>query len=134
MANLTDLVPVSRSEFAAELAPCLSLTAPAGMTGEAQQAWYAAAYRALDGIPIALLKRGAAAAMLKADHPAKIVPAIIKEIDADWAWRRKMAVPYVPQPEALIDRVPVSERREVGVMADALVRKLKASAETAAEA
>lgn len=93
MDNLTDLVPVSRQEFAAEIVPCLSLTSGVGMKDEDQRVWLNAAYKALDGIPIKLLKRGAAAAMLRADHPSKIVPTIMAEIGEDWAWRKKAVLP-----------------------------------------
>jgi len=84
-----DLVPVSREEFFVEVAPCLTLAAGVGMSQEDQDAWLEAAYQALEGIPIALLERGAAAAMKTADHPSKIVPAITAAIDEDWRWRRE---------------------------------------------
>lgn len=110
MDSLTDLVPVSRAEFAAEIVPCLSLTSGVGMQSEDQRVWLNAAYKALDGIPIKLLKRGAAAAMLKADHPAKIVPAIRAEIEEEWAWRRKHNRPVeIHLPEAALP-APGQER------------------------
>ncbi len=93
MDSLTDLIPVSRQEFAAELVPCLSLTSGVGMKDADQRVWLNAAYKALDGIPIKLLKRGAAAAMLRADHPSKIVPTIMSEIGEDWEWRKRAVRP-----------------------------------------
>ncbi|PZU75568.1 MAG: hypothetical protein DI530_15045 [Sphingomonas sp.] len=73
------------------MAPCLTLTGGVGMTRDARREWYAAAYRAMDGIPADLLRRGAAVAMSKADHPSKIVPAIMAEIGAAWGARRNGA-------------------------------------------
>jgi hypothetical protein len=54
-----------------------------------QDAWFEAAFIALAGIPIGLLRRGVKVAMLKADHPSKIIPAISAEIDDSWKWRRE---------------------------------------------
>jgi hypothetical protein len=82
---------VNRNEFAAAIAPCLQLVAPVGMDLESQDTWMEAAFKALDGIPIGLLKRGAEAAMKAADHPSKIVPAIMAEVREAWATRRKLA-------------------------------------------
>lgn len=100
VANLTDLVPVTNEEFVTEVSPCLALVSGVGMTRDDQRAWFAAAFKALEGVPIALLRRGAAKAMRVADHPSKIVPAIIAEIDEDWRWRRRMQESS-PQPERL---------------------------------
>ncbi|MDO7841095.1 hypothetical protein [Sphingomonas immobilis] len=128
MASLTDLIPVSRSEFAAELVPCLALVSGVGMSGEDQKTWLNAAYKALDGIPIALLKRGAAAAMAKADHPSKIVPAIMAEVREPWAWRRnaKALGRHYALPAPTETDEQRAERMEVGVLMDALVKRLEA--------
>lgn len=91
-----DLVPVSRDEFFTAVAPCLTLAAGVGMSQDDQDAWLEAAYQALDGIPIALLERGAAAAMKSADHPSKIVPAIIAEVEETWNWRKEHRVTSRP--------------------------------------
>jgi hypothetical protein len=128
MADPTDLTPVARAEFARELTPCLELTAPAGMDADRKRVWFSAAYEALAGIPIGLLKRGAAAAMVKADHPSKIVPAIMREIGDSWDQRRKLAAPR-PAPVALLPRVPASECKEVGALMADLAEKLRASDE-----
>ena len=128
MANVTDLVPVDRNEFAGEITPCLELTAPTGMDGQARRMWLNAAYKALDGIPIALLKRGAAAALAKADHPSKIVPTIMKEIGEDWAWRKRMQTPVEIHVPALPDHSEDPERAEVAKLMSSLARKLEAKA------
>lgn len=134
MADPTDLVPVNRAEFAAEMAPCLALVAPVGMDGEAQRAWLNAAFKALDGIPIALLKRGTAAAMVQADHPAKIVPAIRREIGESWDWRRKHRAETRPAAADVAPRHRPSrdEAREVGGLMRDLAQRLKANAEDVA--
>jgi hypothetical protein len=108
MADIGDLVPVSRAEFAAELTPCLALTSGVGMGGEEQTTWLRAAYKALDGIPIGLLKRGAAAAMKKADHPSKIVPAIMAEVEQAWDWRRRHRAAKAEAAAALPAPAPAS--------------------------
>lgn len=87
--DVHDLVPVSRDEFFSAVGPCLTLAAGVGMSQSDQDAWLEAAYQALDGIPISLLARGAQAAMQKADHPSKIVPAIVAEIGESWRWRKE---------------------------------------------
>lgn len=130
MANLTDLVPVSRAEFAAELTPCLALVSGVGMSQSDQRVWLNAAYKALDGIPIALLKRGCAAAMRTADHPSKIVPAILAEVRETWAWRRNAASPVMRAalaPHAETDERR-AEKREISGLMDDLVKRLSAAA------
>lgn len=129
MADLTDLVPVSRQEFATELVPCLALTGGAGMNVEARREWLNAAYKALEGIPILLLQRGSRAAMAKADHPSKIVPTILEAIKADWDWRKNYYPPrsrpvkvWEPAP-----RISPEERQEVSAMFDQLLSKLGSS-------
>lgn len=104
MSNPLDLIPASKVEFAAEMVPCLTLVAPAGMDKDERKTWLAAAYRALDGIPIALLQRGAAAASLKADHPSKIVAAIYAEVGDNWERRKRLSRPH---PSQLVISAPV---------------------------
>lgn len=100
------------------MAPCLSLVAPSGMDREERQTWLNAAYKMLDGIPIALLKRGCAAAGLRADHPSKIVSIITKEIGEDWAWRRKASDLNwlhieAPAPDAKLDLCSPDDARAI---------------------
>lgn len=120
-ADPTDLVPVSRAEFAALISPCLQLVAPVGMDEESQATWIEAAFVALEDIPIGPLKRGCAAALRTADHPSKIVPAIWEEAGADWEWRKKvyredrLCLPPPPRKRsvgALMDRRPGSPMTE----------------------
>jgi hypothetical protein len=44
----------------------------------------------LSHLPSDLLERGCKKARETADHPAKIVPIIMKEVDDDYAWRKRM--------------------------------------------
>lgn len=128
-ADPTDLEPVNRAEFAGAVTPCLQLVAPVGMDDDSQEAWLEAAFVALKGIPIALLKRGAAQAMLTADHPSKVVPAIAKAIDNDWHWRKRYASYDRPKPEPEPPRIPDGERKEVADMIDGLLKKMGGSEE-----
>lgn len=125
MADLTDLVPVSREEFATELVPCLALVGGAGMNVDARREWLNAAFKALHGIPIRLLQRGAQAAMAKADHPSKIVPAILAEVQGDWNWRRNYVKPSNIGDMPTTPRVPESERKEVAALFDQLLKRLE---------
>lgn len=116
--DIRDLVPVSRDEFFASVAPCLTLAAGVGMSPDDQDAWMEAAYQALDGIPIALLERGAEAAMRSADHPSKIIPAIMAEIGESWRWRREYRASTSAQPvaepaEATEDRCTPEQARAI---------------------
>ena len=130
VADFNDLTPVDRAEFAGEISPVLTLVAPTGMDRAERKTWLEAAYRALDGIPIGLLKRGADAAMRRADHPAKIVKAIFDEIGSDWDRRKLRAPRHNPVPQIAIDPVrrarEEAERTQVGALMKGLVRKLEA--------
>lgn len=127
--SLTNLTPADDGEFISTLMPCLQLVAPVGMTGEAQDMWFEAARMALADIPADLLKRGAIEAMRVADHPSKIVPAIVKEVSGSLQSRRT-AQRYrrefsEPEPLALEKHdVPEEERREVAALVAGLVKKL----------
>ena len=95
-APSTELMPIgdddaSRRRFAKALAPCLTLTAPAGMGKVERRDWFAAAFMALRHLPADAIERGAQVAQRTADHPSKIVPAIIAATREDMAWRYRMA-------------------------------------------
>jgi hypothetical protein len=115
-ADFRDLTPAPDDQFIATLMPCLQLVAPVGMDEDSQDTWFEAARIALDGIPIGLLQRGAEAAMQKADHPSKVVPAIMTEIGEAWARRKRLAArvadvqaPALPEP----DRCTPAEAAEI---------------------
>jgi hypothetical protein len=60
------------------------------MTGDERRTWLSVARETLKGIPEDLLRRGCEAARLKADHPAKIIPAIIREVGQHWETRKRI--------------------------------------------
>lgn len=106
------------------ISPLLALVAPTGMDRDARRVWFNAAVRALEGIPILLLKRGVEAAIAKADHPSKIVPTILGSVKEDWEWRRNYRAPKPVQAWEPSSRVPEGERREVAAMFDELLGRL----------
>lgn len=77
------LEPASDTVFRNELAACLSLVAPVGMTEEAKADWLLVAWETLKHLPADMLHKGCVAARSTCDHPSKIVPAIIAET-RDW--------------------------------------------------
>lgn len=85
------LVPAEPADFIAILTPCLQLVAPVGMTEEDRDTWFEAATVALADVPADLLRRGAQHAMHHADHPAKILPCIMREIGEALDRRRRPA-------------------------------------------
>lgn len=98
----TDLTPAggdqaTRGRFAAAIGPCLALTAPAGMGQDERRTWIDAAFTALRHLPIDVIEAGARVAARTADHPSKIVPAVIAATDGEIAWRKRM---NTPQPQA----------------------------------
>lgn len=82
------LAPATPHDFKVELSACLSLVAPVGMTDDARVEWLTAAWGTLNGIPADLLKMGCGIARRYSDHPSKIVPAILSEIEPIWKRRR----------------------------------------------
>lgn len=128
MSDINDLVPVSPEEFANEVTPCLSLASGVGMSRQDQRVWLNAAYRALDGIPIALLKRGCDTAMKTADHPSKIVPAIIGAVQSDWDWRKSHRRPLtIMNDVAERGEVAPEERAKVAQTMGQLLAKMQAN-------
>lgn len=125
ISDITDTDPCSPAEIIGELTPLLALVAPTGMDTQARRVWFNAAVRALEGIPILLLRRGVEAATAKADHPSKIVPTILATVKDDWAWRREYRAPKPVQVwEPDNKRIPDSERQEVAAMFDDLLAKI----------
>ena len=94
----------ARTVFRNELTACLALTAPAGMTEESRREWLAVAWDTLKDVPPSDLQIGARAARKKCDHPAKIVPTILAEIEAAFPWRSiTRHRPPETRPERLIE-------------------------------
>ena len=87
------LQPASPERFRDELSGCLALTAPVGMAEEARAEWLAVAWATLGHLPDDLLTEGCAHARKVADHPSKIVPAIIAETEERHRKRQHYATP-----------------------------------------
>lgn len=90
--------------------------------------WMSAAEQALKHLPADLIERGAAIALTTADHPSKIVPAIIAAVKDDLAWRKRTE--HLARPKALPrkDVVADEERSEVAQMMHDLAEKMRANA------
>ena len=111
----TDLTPsgsdqATRGRFAAAIGPCLALTAPAGMGQDERRTWIDAAFTALRHLPIDVIEAGARVAARTADHPSKIVPAVIAAADGEIAWRKRMNTPQPPASDRAVLPAPGSER------------------------
>lgn len=98
--------------FRNELTACLALTAPVGMTEESRREWLTVAWDTLKHIPPADLARGARAARQTCDHPAKIVPAIVKAVAELRPWE-KYRSPADPVPQIEAKYVTPEEAAEI---------------------
>lgn len=72
------LAPRSLEEIITALSRCLTLTAPSGMTREDRDEWLMVAAPELADLPSMLFDDACAHARKTCDHPAKIIPAILK--------------------------------------------------------
>lgn len=100
--------PATEDDFRNELTACLALVAPVGMDENARREWLMVAWDSLRHLPTDLLRAGCRKARLIADHPAKIVPAIIAETEEDMARRTRIVLEYgaaLPGPKThIMDR------------------------------
>lgn len=122
--------PVSLSEFIISLTPCLQLCAPVGMSVEDRDTWFDAAYLAVGHLPPNVLRRAAIRAMQTADHPSKIVPAIIREIETrdDSPVAGHKSAPNFGRGETFdTDRRSPEERAQVVQTMGQLVARMKAN-------
>lgn len=96
-----------RRQFGIAVGPCLSLASGVGMARDDQRVWMNAAFKALAEYPMDLIEKGALEAMKIADHPSKIVPAIISAISEDLSFRRRTAhLPPPPRNMLLLEDTP----------------------------
>lgn len=95
------LTPATPEQLVTELAACLSLCVPAGMTDGARTEWFKVARRTVGHLPLDLLRIGCAHARAVADHPAKICPAIVAETKDLLAGRRATAAEERDRQQAL---------------------------------
>lgn len=80
--------PATRDDFRRELTACLALCAPAGFDEATRREWLITAWATLNGIPADLLARGCRVARTYSDHPSKIIPTIMREIETTWNARK----------------------------------------------
>jgi hypothetical protein len=76
------------------------------MTEEARSDWLRVAWMTVSHLPNDLLERGCQKARETADHPSKIVPIILKEVEEDMAWRKRMAQPQASTAPRIAYREP----------------------------
>lgn len=82
------MAPATSEQFRNELAACLALVVPVGMTEEARREWLLVAWETLKHLPPDILSAGCKAARQNCDHPSKIVPTIVAETN-DWMAMRR---------------------------------------------
>lgn len=125
----SDLVPATLPEFIQAVTPALQLCAPVGMSVEDRDTWFDAAYMVVGHLPPDILKSAALAAMASADHPSKIVPAIMRESAERMQWRqtaaRYAAPPSNPEPPRIESH---EERAKVAQTMGQLLKRMQANA------
>lgn len=100
--SLDRLKPATNETFRNELTACLALVVPVGMTEEGRREWLSVAWQTLKHLPSDLLSIGCNEARKTADHPSKIVPAIIGYAQERLEARRRIERDYplaLPAPE-----------------------------------
>lgn len=135
------LAPRSLDEIMAVLSRCLTLTAPSGMTQDDRLEWLTIAAPELANLPGMVFDDACAHARRTCDHPAKIIPAILKFEPAHY-WsgsdhvrkrladaRAKLANLNAPRLEQKDDD---TEKHDVGSGMKELLRDLMAKAEAGA--
>jgi hypothetical protein len=103
------------------------------MSIDDKDTWYDAAYMALAHLPADVLKAAATRAMQIADHPSKIVPAIIREAEQQAAGPIagfKSSPNFGVPSGTLRDHRDDNERAKVAQTMGELVRKMQANAPT----
>lgn len=118
-----------------ELTRCLTLCAPSGMSVAERGDWLAVAWAEVCDLPAAALAEGCSAARKIVDHPAKLIPAIIREAEiyakllkrrlareeANWASQN------VPRLGGIDRSAPTAnDRDEVAALMSELISELKA--------
>lgn len=135
------LAPRSLEEIIAALSRCLTLTAPSGMTQDDRNEWLMVAAPELADLPGMLFDDACAHARKTCDHPAKIIPAILKYEPAHY-WmapahtarllseaRAKLANIDAPRLKQTVDE---AEKHEVGSGMKELLRDLMNNVEPSA--
>lgn len=118
-----------------ELGQCLTLCAPVGMRDDERANWLTIAYSRVSDIPAAQLSMACAAAMDNCDHPAKIVPFIVKHSQEmtdllhkiERGKRRQYENINAPRLQQQETEQPAGDRDEVAAMLHDLTNQLKAA-------
>lgn len=79
LAARQDAEPLDRQQAMTELARCLTLCAPSGMSSDERATWLATAWAEIADVPAAAFTGACAIARRTVEHPAKLIPAIIRE-------------------------------------------------------
>lgn len=135
------LAPRSLDEIMAALSRCLTLTAPTGMSQDDRLEWLTIAAPELAALPSMLFDDACAHARRTCDHPAKIIPAILKYEPAHY-WlapahsarllseaKAKLANIDAPRLQQTVDE---TEKHEVGSGMKELLRDLMKNVEPSA--
>lgn len=131
-------MPLDRGAAIGELTRCLTLCAPSGMSKDERGLWLSMAWTELRDIPARPFLDACATARRIVEHPAKLVPTIVRESQEvadifrrrlareEAAWANRSA-PRLASP----DRAPrnPNESAEVGSMMSDLIAKLKGQAD-----
>lgn len=84
-------------EIETELMACLTLVVPAGMAPERRIEWVEVARETVRHLPLDLLRAGCEEARKRADHPAKIVPEILRVAEPLLRMRNEPDPYHVPR-------------------------------------
>ncbi len=121
----SSLTPTPRDTLAKALTSALILCVPAGFDENDRVAWLKAACAALKDVPVDLLRRGIEAVRLTADHPSKIIPGIMAEIESSWKIRKERerslseaATPRIAQPVEGDGVVPCTPEEAAEILAE----------------
>ncbi|WP_022684541.1 hypothetical protein [Sphingobium bisphenolivorans] len=132
------LAPRSIEEIMAALSRCLTLTAPTGMSQDDRLEWLTIAAPELADLPSMLFDDACAHARRTCDHPAKIIPAILKYEPAHYWMGPDQARKHLAEAKAklanidaprLEQKVDETEKHEVGSGMKDLLRDLMKNAE-----
>ena len=79
LAAQRDATPLDRGAAINELGRCLTLCAPSGMSSDERAVWLTAAWAEVSDMPASAFLDACAVARRTVEHPAKLVPTIIRE-------------------------------------------------------
>lgn len=102
---------IQASEVLPQLAGCLALVRPVGMSEEAAAEWLAVAATELAGYSRRLVTSSLAEARRRCTHHGQIVPFVINDMEENTPWRLGKPLPrHLPGPE-VAEALPSTEIR-----------------------